>query len=126
MGYELLIIGLGGALGALARFGMTRWANVAFGVDFPWGTLIINVLGSFLMGIAVALLVERVVLPPVWRSGVMIGFLGAFTTFSTYSMQGLALLEESRWLAAFGYIGGSVMLCLLAVGLGLALVRTLS
>jgi CrcB protein len=126
MTYELLAIGLGGAMGALCRYGMTQWANALVGINFPYSTLIINVLGSFAIGIVFILLVERNLLAPVWRSVLMVGFLGAFTTFSTFSLQALGLMEEGRFIGALAYIGGSVVTCILATALGMYLARQIA
>lgn len=123
--YELLVIGAGGAAGAIARFGVSHASNLVLGTEFPYGTLIVNVLGSFLIGLIFVLLIERAMLSPVWRSALIIGFLGAFTTFSTFSLQTLALFEEGRLLAALAYVGSSVVICILATALGMFLARQL-
>ncbi len=122
---ELLAIAIGGALGALARHGVTQGGTMLFGADFPYGTLIVNVAGSLLIGVAYVAIVERGALNPALRPALMVGFLGAFTTFSTYSLQAIALLQEGRGLAAASYVMGSVVLCLVATGIGIALTRTL-
>ena len=123
---ELLAIGLGGAVGALCRYGVTLWANSLVGINFPYSTLIINVLGSFAVGLVFILLVERNLLAPIWRSVLMVGFLGAFTTFSTFSLQALGLVEEGRHMGALGYIASSVITCILATALGMYLARQMS
>ncbi len=122
---ELLAIAIGGALGALTRHGVTIASTTAFGTGFPYGTLIANVAGSLLIGVAFVWLVERHQLSPVIRSAVIVGFLGAFTTFSTYSLQAFALLEDGRLAAATSYVLGSVILCLAATAAGIALARLL-
>ena len=123
---ELLAIGLGGAVGALCSYGVTLWANSLVGINFPYSTLIINVLGSFAVGLVFILLVERNLLAPIWRSVLMVGFLGAFTTFSTFSLQALGLMEEGRYMGALGYIASSVITCILATALGMYLARQMS
>jgi len=120
---ELLGIAIGGAAGAVSRFGLTQWANSVFGVAYPYSTLIINILGSFAIGLLFILLLERSLLAPVWRSALMVGFLGAFTTFSAFSLQALGLFEEGRFIAALSYICGSVILCILAVAAGMCIAR---
>ena len=122
----LKAIGIGGALGALARHGATHVGNLVLGTSFPYGTLIINVVGSLLVGIIFAVLVERELFSPVWRSALIIGFLGAFTTFSAFSLQTMALFEEGRFSAALVYVLGSVIVCIGAAGLGLMLGRQFS
>jgi fluoride exporter len=116
---EILAIAIGGALGALSRFWATNLANILFGTDFPYGILIINILGSFAIGVLFILMVERSLIPSALGAGLMVGFLGAFTTFSTFSLQALGLLESGRFAAAAVYIGGSVIICIAAAALGM-------
>ncbi|MEX0941617.1 MAG: fluoride efflux transporter CrcB [Pseudomonadales bacterium] len=123
--YELAAIGIGGAAGALARYGVTHYSNFLFGTHFPYGTLIVNIAGSFLIGVLFVLFTERSMVSPVLRSASTIGFLGAFTTFSAFSLQSLALMEEGRLAAAFMYVVGSVIICILAAGGGMFLGRQL-
>ena len=120
---EIIAIAVGGALGALSRFWATNLANLLFGTDFPYGILIVNVAGSFAIGIVFILLVERSLLPTFWGAGLMVGFLGAFTTFSTFSLQALGLLESGRFFAAAIYIAGSVIVCIFAAALGMLIAR---
>jgi CrcB protein len=120
---EIVAIAIGGALGALSRFWATNLANILFGTDFPYGILIINVLGSFAIGVLFILLVERSLMPTALGTGLIVGFLGAFTTFSTFSLQALGLLESGRLLAAAAYIGGSVVICISAAGIGMFVAR---
>ena len=120
---EIIAIAVGGALGALSRFWATNLANLLFGSDFPYGIMIVNIAGSFAIGIVFILLVERSLLPTFLGAGLMVGFLGAFTTFSTFSLQALGLLESGRYLAAAMYIGGSVIICILAAALGMLIAR---
>lgn len=120
---EVIAIAVGGALGALSRFWATNLANILFGSDFPYGILIVNIAGSFAIGIVFILLVERSLLPTFWGAGLMVGFLGAFTTFSTFSLQALGLLESGRFLAAAIYIAGSVIVCIFAAALGMLIAR---
>ncbi len=114
-------IGLGGALGSMAR----HWCNGAVGaiagLDFPWGTLAINVLGSFVIGFAAATMTADGRFPNAGndaRQFLMVGICGGYTTFSAFSLQTLTLVQGGQWLAAAGNIGLSVVLCLLAVWLG--------
>lgn len=120
---NLIFIALGGAGGALARYGLYVLVHGEESVRFPWATLAANALGSFAIGIAYVLIIERAMLHPDWRHIAMIGFLGAFTTFSTFSLEALALFESGRTLVALGYVGLSVAACLLAVWCGMSLVR---
>ena len=110
-------------MGALARHGVSTAAAAAFGPRFPFGTLIVNVAGSFVMGWLFALFAVRMHVAPEMRLIVMTGFLGAFTTFSTFSAETLALLQAGRWLAGAANVLLSVALCLGAAWLGTLLVR---
>lgn len=117
---SLVLIAIGGALGALARYGLSGWVQARVGL-FPWGTLVVNVLGSFLLGFAIRYL-ESTVVPPEWRQAIAIGLLGAFTTFSTFSYEAVALVQGGDWGRAAAYVVGSVALAVVALlaGLGVA------
>ena len=122
---QALAIAGGGAVGALLRFWMSGWAYGLFGRGFPYGTLLVNVLGSLLMGVLFALLVERAAAAPEWRALLMIGLLGSFTTFSTFSIETLNLLEGGEYSKAVLNIGLSVVLCLAAAMAGVVAGRQL-
>ena len=121
----IIAIALGGALGSLARHGIAIWFDTVLGHDFPYGIFIANIVGSALMGICFVLLIEKSLLTEFWRSLLMVGFLGAFTTFSTYSVQSLSLLLEGRLVAAGTYILGTVVISLIGAYLGMLTARTL-
>lgn len=123
---ELLAVAAGGALGAVARFLLGEWVTSLTGEHFPWGIFTVNALGSLLIGILFVILVEQNPNAGIWRSLLMVGFLGAFTTFSTFSLQTLALLETGRWLMAASYAFGSLMVCVLAVAVGVGITRAVS
>jgi CrcB protein len=119
-----LSVALGGALGATLRWLFTGWTARALGRDFPWGTLGVNVLGAFVMGVAAVVMMER--LPGSWgrfAPFVMTGVLGGFTTFSAFSLDALYLMERGRLAAAGAYMAGSVALSVLALFAGLAAAR---
>ncbi len=122
---QLLAIAGGGALGAVLRFLVSSNIYRVFGRDFPYGTLVVNVLGSFLMGLLFILIVERGILSAEWRGVIIVGFLGAFTTFSTFSIETLTLLESGELSRAALNIFLSVALCLAATWLGLVMGRQL-
>ena len=122
---QLLAIAGGGALGAILRFLMSSHIYRLFGRDFPYGTLAVNILGSFLMGIFFIFIIERGMLSAEWRSIIIVGFLGAFTTFSTFSIETLTLLESGELSRAVLNIFLSVALCLAATWLGLLMGRQL-
>jgi len=115
-----LAVAAGGALGSVARFWMTGAVAALMGARFPWGTLLINVLGSFVIGATAGLTLtpERMGLHPDVRVFVMAGICGGFTTFSSFSLQTLELIQGGDLGPAFLYIAGSVLLCLLFVWFG--------
>ena len=115
-----LWITLGSGLGGLARFALSGFVAHHFGETFPWGTLIVNVSGSFVIGLFSTLTDPdgRVFVGSTSRQFVMTGILGGFTTFSSFSLQTLALVREGEWWRAGGNVVGSVGLCLFAVWLG--------
>ena len=118
-----VLIAIGGAGGAVTRFALDSWVAARVGGDFPWGTLLINVSGSFLLGLLFALTIERGVLSPELRAPLMIGFLGAYTTFSTWMLESWRLVEDGAVLAAMLNVGGSVVLGMAAVICGLVVGR---
>jgi len=120
---QLLAIAGGGAVGAVLRFIASTQVYRLFGRNFPYGTLAVNVLGSFLMGLLFILIVERGLLSAEWRSAIIVGFLGAFTTFSTFSIETLNLLESGELSRALLNIMFSVALCLVATWIGLIIGR---
>ena len=122
---QILAIAGGGALGSLARFWVSTGIYQLFGRSFPWGTLVVNVSGSFVMGFLFVLFLERLAAAPEWRAAVLVGFLGAFTTFSTFSIETLSLMEEGLLLKALLNVAASVLVCLLACWIGVILGRSL-
>lgn len=115
-----LWIAIGGALGSVARYACSSLAAHAVGETFPWGTLAVNILGSFVIGFFATLTGPdgRWILPPDARLFVTVGICGGFTTFSSFSLQTLNLVRGGELVAAFGNIAGSVILCLASVWLG--------
>lgn len=117
-------VAVGGAAGAVARYGLGGWIQDRAGFGFPWGTLVVNVLGCLLIGFAIRYL-EATRLPAELRALVGVGFLGAFTTFSTFSYETVGLLEEGAWGRAAAYSLGSLLLGIVAVYLGVSISRFL-
>ncbi len=121
---KYLLIGVGAFLGANLRYLVGGWAADRLGSTFPYGTLIINVTGSFFLGLLMALVTERFAASPAWRLFFGIGLLGAYTTFSTFTFESLALIQDRAYLAATANLLGSVLLGLLAVVAGVAIGRS--
>ncbi|RDL43032.1 fluoride efflux transporter CrcB [Marinomonas piezotolerans] len=118
-----IMIALGGAVGALCRFGATKWINNLWGQHFPLATMSINILGSFLMGMAFVVISEKMPSLEPLRPLIMVGFLGAFTTFSTFSLEIVSLLNQQAWLSAVSYLSLSCLLGVLALIAGIGLAR---
>ena len=121
----ILLVGAGGFFGAISRYLVDGWVSELTAGRFPWGTLVVNLSGSFVLGLLFALTVERAAIPAATRAPVMIGFIGAYTTFSTLTLESWRLVEDGSWALAIGNIGGSMLLGLVAVVAGLALGRAL-
>jgi CrcB protein len=119
----LIEIALGGAAGAVARYLVDGWVSERTGGAFPLGTLVVNLSGAFLLGLLATLALDRSVLSAAIRPTVMIGFLGAYTTFSTWMLESWRLAEQGALLGALANIGGSVVLGLVALGAGIAIGR---
>ena len=120
---QWIAIASGGALGAMSRFWLSTATYGWLGRGFPWGTLTVNVIGSFAIGLLTVLMLERFNLSIEWRMGILLGFLGAFTTFSTFSFETVALLEQADYLKAFSNITISVVACVSATLAGIILAR---
>ena len=121
----LLLIGLGVFAGAISRYLVDGLISDRTGGGFPWGTLVINLSGSFLLGLLFAMTAERAILPAEIRGPLMIGFLGAYTTFSTWTLESWRLIEGGAYGPALANLGGSVVIGMVAVVAGLTLGRVL-
>jgi fluoride exporter len=119
---------IGGAIGSALRYAMSTWIAEVSHSTFPWGTLAVNVLGSLVIGLFTGLTGPDgpLLVSPVGRAFFTIGILGGFTTFSSFSLQTMLLLQDGQWISAAGNILSSVGLCLLAVGAGIALANVLA
>ena len=120
---QWLAVTLGGALGSMARYALSTWIFQVSSHKFPYATLTVNVLGSFVMGILFVVIVERAALPQEMRSLLMIGFIGAFTTFSTFSLDALGLWQNGHLFMALIYTLATVILCLIAISSAIWLTR---
>ncbi len=122
---DFLAISLGAVVGANLRYWMSRYTARILGPVFPYGTLIINVLGSFLVGFFVIWTTERVMVDPRWRLLVVVGFCGGYTTYSSYAFETMAFLETGQWmLMTINFLSNNLLACLAALA-GMALARVL-
>ncbi len=118
-------VAVGGALGSIARYALSTWIFDVSSHKFPYATLAVNVLGSFFMGILFVIIVEKAALPTEMRSLLMIGFIGAFTTFSTFSLDALGLWQNGHIFMSVVYMLATVILCLIAISSAIWLTRLL-
>lgn len=123
--YQYLAIALGGAAGAMTRFWLHSLAEAYNRSNFPLGTFLVNIAGSLLIGIFFVIFAEKTQLDAQWRPIVIVGFLGAMTTFSAFSLEALLLLEQGLYNTALFYILSSIIVCLLAAFAGMQVTRLL-
>jgi len=122
---QLLYISLFGALGCLARYFVSGWTYALAGRGLPYGTLAVNVAGSFLLGLVMEGSLRSTLLPPELRLGITVGFMGGFTTFSTFSYETFRLIEEGSLLQAGVNVLLNVVVCIVCAGLGIFAARQL-
>lgn len=120
---HLLAIAAGGAVGALLRYGVAHAVYGWLGRAFPYGTLVVNVSGCLAMGVLYVMLIERLQVSSEWRSGILVGLLGAYTTFSSFTMETLALMDQGEKMRALANVLASVALCLVATWTGVVAAR---
>ncbi len=120
---DYLWVGIGGFLGANARFGLGRIVADRFGGGYPWSTFVVNLSGSFLIGILLTVLIDRAVANPLGRPFLVVGFLGGYTTFSSYTFEAVSLAMDGKWATAGLYVLESNVVGLIACGAGIALAR---
>ena len=110
---RLALIAIFGALGTLARYGLQGIVQIRLGSTFPYGTLLVNLTGCFLLGLIGQFTLNRLVISPDWRVAIAVGFFGGYTTFSSFGWETAKMLEEGAWLRASAYVGSSVIVGLL-------------
>jgi len=118
---RIILLTVFGAAGTLARYGLDGWIQNRLGSAFPAGTLVVNVLGCFLLGVIEQYGLTHLSVPPDWRIGLTTGMMGAFTTFSTFGWESVRMLETGEWAKAAVYVGASLVGGLLAMMLGMRL-----
>ena len=122
---DFLAISVAAILGANLRYVISRLSVTEFGPVFPYGTLIINIVGSFIVGLFVIWTTERVLVDPRWRLLVVVGFCGSFTTFSSYAFESMALFEQGQWGLMLANVFANNLLCLAGALAGMAVARAL-
>ena len=122
---DFLAISVAAVVGANLRYGLSRLAARGFGPVFPYGTLLINIVGSFIVGFFVIWATERALVDPRWRLLVVVGFCGSFTTFSSYAFESMAFFERGQWTLMLANNFGNNLLCLGGALAGMALARVL-
>lgn len=122
----LMLVAVGGAAGATARYLVDQWVAQRVGGSFPWGTLVVNLSGSLLLGILFALAIERGFLPASIRAPLLIGFIGAYTTFSTLMLESWRLMEDGALVLGLANLIGSSLLGMVALVGGLMVGRALA
>ncbi len=118
---RLILIAVFGAVGTLARYGLQGLVHVRTGGTFPYGTLLINLSGCFLLGLIGQLTLNRLVISPDWRMAIAVGFFGGYTTFSSFGWETAKMLEDGEWLPATTYVAASVVIGLLLSVAGIRL-----
>jgi CrcB protein len=121
----VMMIALCGALGCLSRYWLSSWVYTLLGRDFPWGTLVVNVVGAFCIGFIMEFSIRSTLVSPALRTGIAIGFLGGLTTFSTFSYETFRLLEDGDFLKAAANAFASVFICLFLTWSGIMTARLL-
>jgi CrcB protein len=126
MDSRLIWVCLGGAAGTAARYLLTGWASHALGTTFPYGTLLVNVIGSFLLGVVMQVGLATDALSPTARIALGAGVLGGFTTYSSFCFEALEYLQKGAWFLSSVYVAGMLLGCLVTCALGFGIVRWLA
>ncbi len=122
---KIIVVAVGGSIGAAARYIVSTWAAGRFGGDFPYGTLIVNVVGCFIIGAFMVLVTERVIANPYWRLLVAVGFVGGLTTFSSFGYETFKLLEDAEFQWALYNLLANFILGFFATWLGMSVARAI-
>jgi CrcB protein len=120
---NIMLVGLGGAIGSIARYCCQRWVATNFTFQFPWGTFLVNIIGCLLIGLFWGITLRSFASMESWKLFLMTGLCGGFTTFSAFTLEGMGLLKEEKTGLFFLYIAGSVVLGLLATYTGMKISR---
>ena len=118
---RFVLIAIFGAVGTLLRYSIQVFTQVQTASTFPWGTLLINLTGCFLLGLIGQVTLNRMMVPPDWRIAITVGFFGGYTTFSSFGWETAKMLEGGEWLPATGYVAASVVIGLLLSVAGIRL-----
>ncbi len=120
---KIVLVAIGGGIGATSRYLVSNWAAQRFGADFPYGTLLVNVVGCFIIGAFMTLTTERIIVSPYWRLLITVGFVGGLTTFSSYSYETFKLLQDANVTMAMYNIMLNLVVGFLATWLGITAAR---
>lgn len=120
---KIMMVAVGGSIGATTRYLVSTWAADKFGTNFPYGTLIVNVVGCFIIGAFMTLATERMIVSPYWRLLITVGFVGGLTTFSSYSYETLKLLQEADIMMAMSNLLANLILGFFGTWLGISAAR---
>lgn len=120
---KIVLVAIGGGIGATSRYLVSNWAAQRFGADFPYGTLLVNVVGCFIIGAFMTLITERIIVSPYWRLLITVGFVGGLTTFSSYSYETFKLLQDANVTMAMYNIMLNLVVGFLATWLGITAAR---
>lgn len=120
---EIFWVALGGSIGAVSRFCIGNYTASKLGTNFPYGTLLANILGCFIIGLFMTIITEKITVNPIWRLLITVGFLGGLTTFSSFSYESIKLLQESQYILAAYNIGVNLLFSFLATIGGMFLAK---
>ena len=122
---KVILVGVGGFIGANVRYWLGAWIDQNFGLRFPLGTFIINLSGSLILGFVATLALERALIDPRWRLAIAVGFVGAYTTFSTFTYESIKLIESGSYGLAALNVFASTLLGLIGAAIGIAIARAI-